>query len=36
LSRDDLAALETALPKGSAAGARYAESQMAHLDSEKK
>ena len=36
LSRDDLAALEKALPKGAAAGARYAEAQMAHLDSEKK
>ena len=35
LSRDDLAALEKALPKGAAAGARYAEAQMAHLDSEK-
>jgi len=36
LSRDDLAALEKALPKGAAAGTRYAEAQMAHLDSEKK
>jgi len=35
LSRDDLAALEKALPKGAAAGTRYAEAQMAHLDSEK-
>ena len=35
LSADDLAALERAVPKGAAAGARYAEAQMAHLDSER-
>ncbi|MUZ64398.1 aldo/keto reductase [Agrobacterium vitis] len=34
LSQEDIAALETAVPKGSAAGSRYAEAQMAHLDSE--
>jgi len=31
-----LADLATAFPRGAAAGARYAEAQMAHLDSEKK
>jgi aryl-alcohol dehydrogenase-like predicted oxidoreductase len=36
LSADDLATLEAAIPKGSAAGGRYAEAQLAHLDSEKK
>ncbi len=35
LANDDLAALERAVPKGSAAGSRYAEGQMAHLDSER-
>ncbi len=35
LSADDLAALERAVPKDAAAGARYAEAQMAHLDSER-
>jgi aryl-alcohol dehydrogenase-like predicted oxidoreductase len=35
LSRDDIAAIEQAVPKGAAAGARYPESQMAMLDSEK-
>ena len=30
----DLAAIETAVPKGAAAGERSAASQMAHLDSE--
>lgn len=35
LSAADLAALEAAVPKGSAAGGRYAEAQLAHLDSEK-
>ncbi|MCE6073873.1 aldo/keto reductase [Agrobacterium vitis] len=35
LSADDIAALETAVPKDAAAGSRYAEAQMAHLDSEK-
>ena len=34
LSADDLAAIERAVPKGAAAGERYAASQMAHLDSE--
>ncbi|MRG55921.1 aldo/keto reductase [Phyllobacterium sp. SYP-B3895] len=34
LSRDDLAAIEKAVPKGAAAGDRYAAVQMAHLDSE--
>ncbi|MGN6549036.1 MAG: aldo/keto reductase [Pararhizobium sp.] len=36
LSADDLAAMERAMPKGSAAGARYPAPQMAHLDSEQK
>ncbi|MFF9894639.1 aldo/keto reductase [Streptomyces longispororuber] len=31
----DLAAIEKAVPAGSAAGARYPESQLAHLDSER-
>jgi aryl-alcohol dehydrogenase-like predicted oxidoreductase len=35
LSSDDLLAIEKALPKGTAAGSRYAEAQMAHLDSER-
>ncbi|MDB5454542.1 MAG: aldo/keto reductase, partial [Caulobacter sp.] len=35
LSTDDLAAIERAVPKGAAAGTRYAAAQMAHLDSEK-
>jgi aryl-alcohol dehydrogenase-like predicted oxidoreductase len=35
LSPADLAAIERAIPKGSAAGARYSEPAMAHLDSEK-
>jgi aryl-alcohol dehydrogenase-like predicted oxidoreductase len=34
LSADDLAAIERSVPKGAAAGTRYAEAQMAHLDSE--
>ncbi len=34
LTRDDLAAIEAAVPKGAAAGDRYAAVQMAHLDSE--
>jgi hypothetical protein len=34
LSADDLAAIERAVPKDAAAGTRYAEAQMAHLDSE--
>ncbi len=35
LSANDLAAIEQAVPKGAAAGDRYAAAQMAHLDSEK-
>ncbi|WP_431856281.1 aldo/keto reductase [Azospirillum sp.] len=35
LSVEDLAAIEAAVPKGAAAGDRYAPSQMAHLDSER-
>lgn len=35
LSPDDLAALEAAMPASAAAGARYAEAQMAMLDSER-
>ena len=35
LSDADLAAIEKAVPKGAAAGGRYAEAQLAHLDSEK-
>lgn len=34
LNQLDLAAIERAVPKGAAAGERYASSQMAHLDSE--
>ncbi|MBZ9655758.1 aldo/keto reductase [Phyllobacterium lublinensis] len=34
LTPDDMAAIEMAVPKGAAAGTRYAEAQMAHLDSE--
>jgi aryl-alcohol dehydrogenase-like predicted oxidoreductase len=34
LSADDLAAIERAVPRDAAAGTRYAEAQMAHLDSE--
>lgn len=34
LSPADLAAIEQAVPKGAAAGERYAPAQMAHLDSE--
>ncbi len=36
LSPEDLAALESAAPRGSAAGDRYPAAQMAHLDSEKR
>ena len=36
LTAEDLAALEAAVPKGSAAGGRYAEAQLVHLDSERK
>jgi len=35
LSAADLAAIEKAVPKGAAAGGRYAEAQLAHLDSER-
>jgi aryl-alcohol dehydrogenase-like predicted oxidoreductase len=35
LSADDLTAIERVVPKHAAAGARYAEAQMAHLDSER-
>ena len=35
LSAETLAALEAAVPKDAAAGSRYAEAQMAHLDSER-
>jgi aryl-alcohol dehydrogenase-like predicted oxidoreductase len=34
LTPEDLAALEEVVPKGAAAGERYAPAQMAHLDSE--
>ncbi len=34
LTPEDRAAIEKAVPKGAAAGTRYAEAQMAHLDSE--
>jgi aryl-alcohol dehydrogenase-like predicted oxidoreductase len=36
LSEADLAAIEEAVPAGAAAGARYPEAQMAHMDSEKR
>jgi aryl-alcohol dehydrogenase-like predicted oxidoreductase len=36
LSKADLAAIEKAVPKGAAVGGRYAEAQLAHLDSERK
>ncbi|MEU8545607.1 aldo/keto reductase [Streptomyces roseoverticillatus] len=35
LDASDLAAIEKAVPAGAASGARYPESQMAHLDSER-
>ena len=35
LTREDLATLERVVPKGAAAGERYAPAQMAHLDSER-
>jgi len=35
LTENDLAAIEQAVPSGAALGTRYAEAQMAHLDSEK-
>ena len=34
LTDEDMAAIERAVPKGAAAGTRYAAAQMAHLDSE--
>jgi pyridoxine 4-dehydrogenase len=34
LTTEDINAIEKAIPKGAAAGARYPEAQMAHLDSE--
>lgn len=34
LTDDDLAQIEAAVPKGSAAGARYPEAMLAHMDSE--
>ena len=36
LAPGDLAAIEAAVPKGAAAGARYPEAQLAHLDSERR
>ena len=35
LSAEDLRALSEALPPGAAAGARYPEAQLAHMDSER-
>jgi hypothetical protein len=35
LGPEDLAAIERAVPKGAAAGARYPEAAMAALDSER-
>ena len=35
LTPEDLAAIEAAVPKGAAAGERYAAAQLAHLDSER-
>jgi len=35
LTAEDLARIEAAVPKDAAAGGRYAQAQMAHLDSEK-
>ncbi|WP_117193721.1 aldo/keto reductase [Rhizobium terrae] len=35
LSADDLSAIESAVPRGAAAGGRYPEAMLAHLDSEK-
>ncbi len=35
LTSEDLAAIERAVPRGAAAGERYAPAQMAHLDSER-
>ena len=36
LTAEDFAAIERAVPRGSAAGARYPDMQMAHLDSERR
>jgi aryl-alcohol dehydrogenase-like predicted oxidoreductase len=36
LSPEDLAVIEAAVPRGAAAGERYAPAQMAHLDSERR
>ena len=35
LTAEDLSQIESAVPKGAAAGERYAPAQMAHLDSER-
>ncbi|PDT54947.1 MULTISPECIES: aldo/keto reductase [Sinorhizobium] len=35
LNADDLAAIERAVPRGAAAGARYPEAQLVHMDSER-
>jgi aryl-alcohol dehydrogenase-like predicted oxidoreductase len=35
LAEEDIDAIEKAIPKGAAAGARCPEAQMAHLDSER-
>jgi aryl-alcohol dehydrogenase-like predicted oxidoreductase len=35
LTDKDLAAIEAAVPKGAAAGDRYPEAQLAHMDSER-
>ncbi|MDQ8758348.1 aldo/keto reductase [Sphingosinicella sp. LHD-64] len=35
LTEEDLAAIETAVPKGAAAGERYPAAQLAHMDSER-
>ncbi|WP_026623145.1 aryl-alcohol dehydrogenase-like predicted oxidoreductase [Ensifer sp. WSM1721] len=35
LDADDMAAIERAIPKGAAAGARYPQAQLAHMDSER-
>jgi aryl-alcohol dehydrogenase-like predicted oxidoreductase len=35
LDSEDLAAIEEAIPAGAAAGDRYPEAQMSHLDSER-
>ncbi|PJR12179.1 aldo/keto reductase [Sinorhizobium meliloti] len=35
LDADDISAIESAVPKGAAAGARYPEAQLVHMDSER-